>query len=65
MNEDVSLGKARDLPMPPPSEKNNDMDILDGPSIPKSEIDIFDDPMEPMSPLYPPQGDPPTTNMPF
>ena len=55
-DEDVSLGKAKDLSPPPqPEKKNDDMDILDGPSVPESERDIVDDPMEPMDPLDPPR----------
>jgi len=56
-----ALGKARDLPPPPPPEENSDdMDILEGPFVPKFEKDIVDDPMEPMDPLDPPPSDPPT-----
>ena len=52
---DASLGKVRDLPPPPLLENNkDDMDILDGPSMPKFEIDIINDLMEPMDPLDPP-----------
>lgn len=54
-NEDV----ARDVPLPPPPEdKSDDMDILEGPFVPGFE-DIDDDPMEPMDPLDPPPCDPP------
>lgn len=50
-NEDATLAKVRDLPpSPPPKKENGDRDILDGPYVPKSEIDIFYDPMEPMDP---------------
>lgn len=64
-NEDISLGKAWDLPPPPPLEKNYDMDILDGPFMLESEIDIIDDPVEPMDPLDPPPCDPPTRKSPL
>lgn len=63
-DEDVALGKARDLPPPPPPEKNDDMDILDDPSIPEFETDIVDDPMEPMDPLDPHPCDPPARKRP-
>ena len=43
--------------MPPPPKKNNDMDILDGPSMPELEAEFVDDPMEPMDPLDPPPCD--------
>ena len=39
------------------------MDILDGPSLPESNID--DDPTEPMDPLDPPPTDPPTRKRPL
>lgn len=61
-DEDVSLGKERDLTPPPPLEKNDDMDILDGPFVTKSEINIVNDPMDS---LYPPQYDPPTRKRPL
>lgn len=36
-NEYYSLGKGRDLPLPPPLEKkDDDMDLLANPSIPDS-----------------------------
>jgi len=58
-DDDVALGKARDLPPPAsPEENSDDMDILEGPFVPKSEKDIVDDPMEPMDPLDPPPSDP-------
>jgi len=57
--EDVSFGKVRDLPLPPPVEnKDDDMDLLEGPSMPKSERDIVDDPMELMDTLDPTPCDP-------
>jgi len=60
-DDDVALGKVRDLPLPPlPEENSDDMDILEGPFVPKSKKDIVDDPMEPMDPLDPPPSDPPT-----
>lgn len=59
-DEDAALGKARDLPSPPPPQKNDDMDIFDGLVVLESEIDIVDDPIEPMDPLDPPLCDPPT-----
>lgn len=64
-DEDIALGKARDLPPPPASEKNDDMDILDGPFVLESETDIVDDPMEPMNPLDPTQSYPPTRKRPL
>lgn len=65
-DEDVSLEKARDLPPPPSLEKkNDDMDILDGPSMPESETGINDDPMDPMDPLDPPPCDPPARKSPL
>lgn len=46
-DEDESLEKAGDLPPPPPpKEENDDWDILDGPSMPESDMVV--DPMEPM-----------------
>lgn len=52
-------GKARDLPLSlPPKKKNDDMDILDCPSVLEFENDIVDDTMEPMDTLDPPPCDP-------
>ena len=56
-DEDATIGKVRDLPLPPPP-KGDDWDILDSPFVLESDID--DDPMEPMDPLDPPPSDPPT-----
>lgn len=64
-DEDVSLWKARDLPPPPSPKKNDDINILDGPSVPESKMDIVDDPMEPMDPLDPPPCDPPARKRPL
>lgn len=64
-NKDASLGKARDLPLPPPEKKNYDMDILDGSSMPESDTEIVDDPMEPMDPLYLPPTDHPARKRPL
>ena len=64
-DEDVTLGKVRDLPLPPPKKRNDDMDILDGPSMLESKTDIVDDPMEPMDPLDPPPSDTPTRKRPI
>lgn len=61
LDEDVSLGKERDIPPPPPIENDDDkMDLLEGPFIPELKKDVIDDPMEPMDPLDPPPYDPPT-----
>lgn len=50
-DDNVSFGKVRDLPPPPPPPpKNDDMDILDGPSMPKSKSDIVNEPMDPLDP---------------
>lgn len=58
-----SLGKKKNLPSPTPLEKkNDDMDMLDGPSILESETYIVDDPMEP---LDPPPCDNPIRKRPF
>lgn len=58
-DEDASLGKARDLPLLPLVEKkDDDMDLLEGPSMPEFGKDIVDDPMELMDPLDPPPCDP-------
>lgn len=65
-DEDVSLGKARDLPPPPPPEdKSDDMDILEGPFVPESKDDIVDDPMGPMDPSDPSPWDPPARKRPL
>jgi len=64
LDEDVTIGKARDIPLPPPPEKNDDMDILDGPSMPEYYTGIVD-PMEPMNPLDPPPCDPHTRKRPL
>jgi len=64
-NEDATLGKVRDLPPPPPLEKNDDMDILDGPSVLEYEIDIVDNPMEPKDPFNPPPSDSPSRKRPL
>lgn len=65
-DEDVSLRKERNLPLPPPPEdKNVDIDILEGPSLTESEKEIVDDPMEPINPLDPPPSDPPTRKRPL
>ena len=65
-DEDVSLRKKRDLPSPPPLEKkNDDMDIIEGPSVLESKKNIVDDPMEPMDPLDPPPCDPFARKMPL
>lgn len=59
--ENVSLGKERDLPSPPlPEKKNDDMDKLEGHSMPKFEKEIFYDPMEPIDTLDPHLCDPHT-----
>jgi len=58
-DEDISHGKARDLPSPPPIEKkDDDMDLLEGPFVQESEKDIVDDLVEPLDPLDSPPSDP-------
>lgn len=64
-DEDAALGKTRDLLLPPPLDKKDDMDILDGSVVPKFETNIVDDPMEPMDPLDPPPCDPLTRKRPL
>jgi len=51
--------------VPPPLEKNDDMDILDGPFMLESEKDIVDDLMDPIDPLDPPPCDPPARKRPL
>lgn len=54
----ASLGKARDLPLPPPKKKDDDMDRLEGPSLDETSKYIVDDLMEPMDSLDSPRSDP-------
>lgn len=63
--EDVTLGKVRYIPLPPPTKNNGDMDILDGPFVPEFETDIVNDPMEPIDPLDSPLSNPPTRKKPL
>lgn len=62
INEDVTLGKERGLPL---TEKKGDDDILEGPYVPKFEKDIVDDPVEPTDPLDRSPSDPPTRKIPL
>lgn len=59
-DEDVALGKERDIPPPPVEKKDDDMDLLECPYVPKPKKYVIDDPMEPMDPLDPTPCDPPT-----
>jgi len=65
-DENVALGKARDIPPPALVEKkDDDMDLLEGLYMPELERDVVDDPMEPMDPLDPPPCYPPTRKIVF
>jgi len=49
-DEDVALGKARDIPPPPVEKKDDSMDLLEFPSIPEPKIDVVYDPWSPWTP---------------
>lgn len=64
-DEDVALGKERDIPPPPIENEDDDVDLLDDPSVLEPKKNIIDDPMEPMDPLDPPPCDPPARKRPL
>eukprot|EP00253_Pinus_taeda_P009285 PITA_09285 len=63
--KDVALGKAIGIPLPLPKKKSDDMDILEGPSMPNLEKEVDDNPVKPMDPFYPPPSYPPTRKRPL
>ena len=64
-DEDASLKKSRDLPLPPSEKEYDDMDLLDAPYMPVPKKYVDDDTMESMDPSDPPPRDIPSRNRPL